>query len=160
MRFLKSFSLLVALFLIISACSNSETNISAKLVGTESLYKNKLSNKLNIENASLAVSTDKENYLIPVEKINFIIENTGSTSFGYGETLFIEKLESGTWYQLPYSGIGFTDEINELKPKEKVIQELPLKYLNFHLTKGTYRITKEISYKREIYPLGVEFEIR
>ncbi|AXI09260.1 hypothetical protein CV093_10645 [Oceanobacillus sp. 143] len=88
------------------------------------------------------------------------IENTGTTTVGFGEPLYIEKLTSGTWYQIPYRNLAFADISLGIEPNSDYEQAVPLEHLDYQLTEGNYRIIKVFNVNEDESVLGAEFEIK
>ena len=150
---------LIGIMMFISACSNNATDSETDLFENESEYGD-LPNILNEEQTIIKVTTDKKEYSTQVNELILKIENTGTTMVGFGEPLYIEKLMSGTWYQMPYKNLEFADIGLGIEPNSDYEQAVPLEYLQYPLTEGNYRVIKAFSVNEGKFVLGVEFEIK
>ena len=75
----------------------------------------------------------------------------------------LEKFQEGIWYEVPYrEQFAFTDIGLGLGAGENLEQEMPLEFLDYELTTGTYRIVKTfyINEGAEEIALAAEFEIK
>ncbi|MFS0671672.1 immunoglobulin-like domain-containing protein [Ornithinibacillus sp. 179-J 7C1 HS] len=144
---------LIVVGLLLVACSDPLPTT----LEIESEY-GELKNTFQKEQTSFEITTDKNMYILPVEKIKLHITNNGTTDIGYGGALYLEKLEDGIWYEVPYQdNFTFTDEGLGLEPKATYEEELPLDFINYQLSLGTYRIIKKFWHDGEEVVLGSEF---
>lgn len=158
LRNLLVFFMGITLTLLISACSNNETDSEAVLLERESEYGD-LPNKLNEAQTIIEVTTDKKEYSTQVNELILKIKNTGTTTVGFGNS-YIEKLINGTWYQIPYrDDHAFADVTSAIEPNSNYEQEVFLEYLDYQLTEGKYRVVKAFNVTEGEYVLGAEFEI-
>ncbi|ALS75803.1 hypothetical protein AUC31_11635 [Planococcus rifietoensis] len=153
-------SILLTSLLLLSACSLFETNQKKEVLENNSSYGNLPNTFINGE-TTVSMQSDEENYAFPVDEIILIISNSGSSTVGFGEHRTLEKLQEGTWYEIPYrEQFAFTDI--GLGAGENLEQEMPLEFLDYELTTGTYRIVKNyyINEGVEEIALAAEFEIK
>ncbi|WP_449443205.1 immunoglobulin-like domain-containing protein [Ureibacillus acetophenoni] len=149
---------LIGLTLFMSACSSNiaESDID-KLI--ESEYGD-LPDQLHKGQTKIEVTTDKKAYSTNVNEIILRIANTGTTSVGFGNPLYVEKLINGTWYQIPYKRLAFTDITLGIDHNSNEEQEVPHEHLYYQFTEGNYRIIKEFYINEDVFVLGAEFEIK
>lgn len=153
--------LLLISLLILSGCTSFETNRKKNILETVSSHGN-LPNTFNNGNTAFSMTNDKEAYKLPVDDITLIISNSGSSTVKFGEQRTLEKLQEETWHEIPYSEqFAFTDIGLGLGAKEHLEQKMPLEFLDYELTAGTYRIVKNfyINEGAEEIALAAEFEI-
>lgn len=153
--------LLLTSLLLLSGCSLFETNKKKEDLEDTSLHEN-LPNTFTNGETAFSMQSDEKNYTLPVDKIILIISNSGSSNVGFGEQRVLEKFQEGTWYEVSYQEqFAFTDIGLGLGTGEKLEQEMPLEFLDYELTAGTYRIVKTfyINEGTEEIALAAEFEI-
>ncbi|MGM0896526.1 MAG: immunoglobulin-like domain-containing protein [Bacillota bacterium] len=153
--------LLTSLFLL-SGCSMFETNQKKEVLDNTSSHEN-LPHTFNNGETVFSMQSDKKTYTLPVDEIILIISNSGSSNVGFGEHRALEKLQEDKWYEVPYrEQFAFTDIGLGLGAGEKLEQEMPLEFLDYELTAGTYRIVKTfyINEGAEELALAAEFEIK
>ena len=155
MRHSKIFFILLVFLLFIYGCQGTETL-------DEISEHEELPNHFSDGEVSFSIASDEEVYTLPVTDIMLIITNSGSGELVVDQYRTLEKLQEGTWYEVPYSDqFAFTDDAQLLEPGGTAEKEMPLEYLNYELTPGTYRIVKpfRIVGKDEEIVLGSQFEI-
>ncbi|MDN7240672.1 hypothetical protein QWY14_02670 [Planococcus sp. N028] len=142
MRHRKMISMLLVFLLFICGCSSNRADEQKKELEIVSEYDH-LPNSYSDGKTEFSIHTDKEKYVLPITNMVVIISNSGSGSIEFGEYRTLEKLQADTWYAVPYrEQFAFTDIGLGLKPSDTTEQEMPLEYLNYKLTPGTYRIVK------------------
>lgn len=155
-------SILLTSLLLLSACSLFETNQKKEVLENTSSQGGLPNTFINGE-TTVSMQSGEENYAFPVDEIILIISNSGSSNVGFGEHRTLEKLQEGTWYEVPYrEQFAFTDIGLGLGAGENLEQEMPLEFLDYELTTGTYRIVKNfyINEGVEEVALAAEFEIK
>lgn len=166
MKGIQIFFTVIGLLLLISACSSDRSVSENTSLESKSQYGD-LPSKFSEGETTIEVYTDKQVYTLPVDEIVLLIENSGTTSIGFGEPRYLEKLKDGMWYQIPYDSLAFGDIGLSIEPGNVDEQEMPLEYLDYRLTEGTYRIPKtfhvnsktESLEDAELIVLASEFEI-
>ena len=155
MRHSKSMFILLVFLLFIYGCQ-----------GTETLDKvsehDELPDHFSAGEVSFSIASDEDGYALPVTELTLLIINSGSGELVVDQYRALEKLQEGTWYEVPYSDqFAFTDDAQLVEPGGTAEKEMPLEYLNYELTPGTYRIVKpfRIVGKDEEIVLGTQFEI-
>lgn len=134
--------LLVTSLLLLSSCLRFETNQEKEILENTSSHE-QLPDTFTNGKTVFSVQSDEENYTLPVDEIILIISNSGSRDIGFGEYRVLEKFQEGIWYEVPYiEQFAFTDIGLGLGAGEKLEQEMPLEFLDYELTAGTYRIVK------------------
>ncbi|WP_404466937.1 immunoglobulin-like domain-containing protein [Planococcus rifietoensis] len=154
--------LLLTSLLLLSGCSLFETNQKKEVLENPSSHEN-LPNTFTNGETAISMQSDEENYTLPVDEIILIISNSGSSTVGFGEQRVLEKFQKGTWYEVPYrEQFAFTDIGLGLGAGENLEQEMPLEFLDYELTTGTYRIVKTfyINEGAEEIALAAELEIK
>lgn len=154
--------LLVTSILLLSGCSLFETSQKNEVLENTSSHEQLPDSFTNGETV-FSVQSDEENYTLPVDEIILIISNSGSRDIGFGEYRVLEKFQKGTWYEVPYrEQFAFTDIGLGLGAGENLEQEMPLEFLDYELTTGTYRIVKTfyINEGAEEIALAAELEIK
>lgn len=154
--------LLVTSILLLSGCSLFETSQKNEVLENTSSHEQLPDSFTNGETV-FSVQSDEENYTLPVDEIILIISNSGSRDIGFGEYRVLEKFQEGIWYEVPYiEQFAFTEIGLGLVAGEKLEQEMPLEFLDYELTAGTYRIVKTfyINEGTEEIALAAEFEIK
>lgn len=154
--------LLLTSLLLLSGCSLFETTQKEEVLENTSSHE-RLPHTFNNGETAFSMQSDEENYTPPVDEIILIISNSGSSTVGFGEQRVLEKFQEGTWYEVPYrEQFAFTDIGLGLGAGEKLEQEMPLEFLDYELTTGTYRIVKTfyINEGAEEIALAAEFEIK
>ncbi len=155
-------TLLLISLLILSGCTGFETNRKKNILETVSSHEN-LPDTFNNGNIAFSMTSDTESYKLPVDDITLIISNSGSSTVGFGEQRTLEKLQEETWHEVPYSKqFAFTDIGLGLEAKEHLEQKMPLEFLDYELTAGTYRVVKTfyINEGKEEIALATEFKIK
>lgn len=153
---------LFSLMLLVAGCSMFQTDPQKQSLTIPSAY-NSLPDTFREGGNGLSLRSDQEAYKLPLEELAVIIANTGSNSITLGEQRMLEKLQEGVWYKVPYRDeFAFTDIGLGLGAEEKLEQKIPLEYLDYRLTPGTYRIVKTfyINEGAEEIVLAAEFEIK
>jgi len=154
MRHRKLLVLLTMLIITLSACIGQKpTTLEQK-----SAYDD-LPSKFQKQDAAIQISSDQKTYSIPIKQLHLIIENTGSTELVFSPAVYVEKLESDGWYQIPYKDIAFTEIGIVLAAGGTHADEVPMDQLHYQLQEGTYRIVKELNTGSEQTVLAAEFEI-
>lgn len=154
--------LLLTSLLLLSGCSLFETNQKKEVLENTSSHEN-LPNTFTNGETAISMQSDEENYTLPVDEIMLIISNSGSSTVGFGEQRVLEKFQKGTWYEVPYrEQFAFTDIGLGLGAGENLEREMPLEFLDYELTTGTYRIVKTfyINEGAEEIALAAELEIK
>lgn len=149
----------IGILLVTSACSSQASEESIKTVGTQSTYED-LTDQISKPGIEINVYMNKNEYSLPINEMEFTLENTGETVTGYSNALYVEKYENGNWYRLPYDSYSFTDEERGIGPHSKITETVPLGRLDYPLAQGKYRVVKEFIYESDVYPLAAEFEIK
>ena len=155
-----TFILLVSL-LLISGCSNNESEQQKRTLEIVSEY-DQLPDTYKNGEKEFSIHSDKEIYLLPVTSMSLVVTNSGSNAIGFGEYRTLEKIQEDTWYAVPYrEQFSFGDIGLGLEPGENTEQEMPLDYLNYDLSPGTYRIVKTFRVDEEFNEiiLATQFEI-
>ncbi|WP_431802433.1 immunoglobulin-like domain-containing protein [Halobacillus andaensis] len=148
-------SVLIILVLFLSGCTGT-TDVP---MGKESKHGD-LSDHQSEDGAGVKLETEEEIYKPPVEEINVTFENSGDTVIGYGSPLHLEKKVGNGWYEVPYQGLSFTEDLLSLEPGDLKSQELPLEHIDGTITEGIYRITKSFSFDAGTVMLSAEFEVK
>lgn len=152
---------LVILLLALSGCSIVETNQKTGVLEKTSSHE-KLPDTFSNGRTKLSVQSDKNTYTFPVDELVLLISNSDANPVEFGEYRVLEKFQEGVWYEIPYKeNFAFTDIGLGLGAKEHLEQEMPLEFLDYELTAGTYRIVKifYINGGAEEVALAAEFEI-
>jgi len=150
--------MLILPFIILTGCqnNNSAENLLVDPIKVESKYDN-ITNELKEEETKVGIYVDQDIYTLPFSKLVYTIENTGENSVEYDNSVYLDKLQDETWVQIPYKeNLEFTMEAVILEPDQSDEQEIALEHLDYQLTKGNYRIRKEI--QDEV--MAVPFEIK
>lgn len=156
-----TFKLLVSL-LLISGCSNNESDQQKKRDLEIISEYDQLPDTYKNGETEFSIHSNKERYVLPVDSIGVVITNTGSNAIGFGEYRTLEKIQEDTWYPVPYrEQVSFGDIGLGLEPGGNTEQEMPLEYLNYELSPGTYRIVKTFRVNEDIneVALATQFEI-
>ena len=154
MGYRKLLLLLTILVITLSACiGQNPTTLEQK-----SAYDD-LPSEFQAQDAAIQVSSDQETYSLPLKQLHLVIENTGSTELVFSPAVYLEKLESDGWYQIPYKDMAFTEIAMVLAAGETQMDEVPVDQLHYQLQEGTYRIVKEFYTGSEQAVLAAEFEI-
>ncbi|MEO4054862.1 immunoglobulin-like domain-containing protein [Solibacillus sp. CAU 1738] len=160
MRLRNILVLFIGITMLFSACSNKVTDSGDESLVRKSEY-GELPNKLYDQQTKIEVTTDKIEYSTEVNELIFKIENTGTTAFGFGVPLYIEKLINGNWYQIPYrENLAFADIALGIVANSDYVQSVPLEHLDYQLIEGKYRIIKVFNVNGGKFVLGAEFEIK
>jgi len=126
---LQIIAVLLVLFLIITGCS--KTNIGKK-------------SEYNIDNSLVSISVKEKT--LTNKGATFILENNTINTYTYGNPYFLEKKESGIWYELtPINDLFFTMPAYELKANETSEIEVNWEYGYGSLENGEYRLVKVIT---------------
>lgn len=105
--------------LVVSGCSDAKINSLQEKSDYEDLP-----SKFNDKQTSLKIYSEKEVYSSSVDEIVFEIKNTGTTNLTFGEPIYVEKLEDGIWYQIPYienlafGAVGYRLESNNVSKQK------------------------------------------
>lgn len=111
---------------------------------------------------SFSIASDNEVYTLQDPDITLFIINSGTGELVVDQFRALEKLQEGTWYEVPFSDqFAFTDDAQLLEPGGTAEKEMSLEYFDYELTPGTYRIVKpfRIVDEDEEIVLGSQFEI-
>ncbi|KAA0954735.1 hypothetical protein FQ085_17820 [Planococcus sp. ANT_H30] len=145
----------ILVFLLV-ACSNEKP----VLLENQSIHDD-LPNQLNEQEAAISMSTDQEIYKKPVKEIILTIENTGNRTVGIRSGSYVEMLQDGEWYQVPYEHFSFTDGgVPGIESGETYEEDVPIDYITFDLIEGRYRIVKDFNLDSEETTLAAEFSIQ
>ncbi|AYC30094.1 immunoglobulin-like domain-containing protein [Paenisporosarcina cavernae] len=150
---------IVIVLLLLTSCSqetrldSSEEKISPHNTDTG------ISNHLTDPTTDIHIYPDKEVYTTPIENVSLIIENNGQEAVVFGNGMYVERNENGTWYEIPYASFEFGDVTGEIRSKEKIGEEVPVANLKSKLTPGTYRIVKSFFIDSNQTFLATEFEV-
>jgi hypothetical protein len=153
MKHSKVIIILLVFLLSIYGCSSPVSKISEH---------DELPDRFSEGDVSFSIASDQEIYSQPVTGIKLVITNSGSDEPVIDQYRMLEKLQEGTWYEVPYSDqFAFTDDAQLLEPGGTAEKEMPLEHLNSELTPGTYRIVKpfRIVGEDEEIVLGSQFEV-
>ena len=93
----------------------------------------------------------------------FIIKNKTDKEFTYGEPYHLEIKHNDSWHILelePNNDLFFTMPAYSLKAGESVEKECEWEHGYGQLKKGTYRIVKDVSNKKEQLSVAAEFTIK
>lgn len=154
--------LLLTPLLLLAGCSMFMTNQKKEVLDNASSHEH-LPDTFTSGETEVSMQSDKKTYTLPVDEVILIISNSGSSDVGFGEHRTLEKLQEDTWYEVPYrEQFAFTDIGLGLEAGENLEQEMPLEFLDYDLTAGTYRIVKTfyIHERVEEIALAAEFEIK
>ena len=144
---------LIAITMLISACSNDATEI-------ESEYAD-LPNTVNEAQTILELTTDKKAYPTQVKELVLKIKNTGKIPVRFGTPYDLEKLINGEWYHhMPNKERAFTALGIEVEPNSEYEQTVPIDQWDDQLTEGTYRVIKSFTTDDGDFVLAAEFEIK
>ena len=97
--------------------------------------------------------------------LTIVMSNRTDRSFSYGEFFSLDKKVNDNWVEVPVIGGAFTDPALHLNAKHTKEWDINWEWLYGELTKGDYRIIKEVfdSYEAtgiyEVYPLATEFAV-
>lgn len=147
--------------LLICGCSNNGSDQQKRTLEIVSEY-DQLPDTFKNRETEFSIHSDKKIYLLPVTSMRLAITNSGSNAIGFGEYRTLEKIQEDTWYVVPYrEQFSFGDIGLGLEPGDNTEQEMPLEYLNYELSPGTYRIVKTFRIDEDINEivLATQFEI-
>lgn len=155
---MKKWILILFILLITSGCSQKQSAEQDNL--KQSAFEAELSNEFEDQGSHVKVQMNHESYSLPLKDMNLEITNIGTEAAGYGNIMYFEKLVDGVWYDMPFTRLGFTDEGLSLEPGDEITDEIPVTYLDYDFTPGTYRIVKEFWADENRHAIAAEFEIR
>ena len=138
----------------------------ALIIGLTGCVKNKLDigDKSNIKITQNDVSMSIKDGTLTSTRATIILTNNSDKDFEYGNPYEIQIKKDGEWHKINVD-LYFTLSAIILKPKESKEIEINWEEAYGRLPKGTYRIIKSISYKKEegsfeTFNLAVEFDIK
>ena len=131
---------------IITGCTNNR-------IGEKTPYDIKTNQvTINVKEDSLTSS-----------QATFIIKNKTDKEFTYGEPYHLEIKHNDSWHILelePNNDLFFTMPAYSLKAGESVEKECEWEHGYGQLKKGTYRIVKDVSNKKEQLYVAAEFTVK
>ena len=115
----------------------------------------------NLEGVTISVKQSS----VSSTGLTIVMSNRTDRSFSYGEFFSLDKKVNDNWVEVPVIGSGFDDPALHLNAKHTKEWDINWEWLYGELTKGDYRIIKEVfdSYEAtgiyEVYPLAAEFVV-
>lgn len=155
---MKKWIMILFILLISSGCIQKQYAEPDNL--NQSSFEAVLSNEFEYQGRQVKVQMNQESYSLPLENMDLEIMNTGTEAAGYGNIIYFEKLVDEDWYDMPFTRLGFTDEALSLEPGDEITDEIPVNFLDYDITPGTYRIVKEFWADENRHAIAAEFEIR
>lgn len=135
--FIYAFALIAGLVLF--AAIASETNVFIRLEKSPVEETN-----LN-KTVGVSFKTERASYLLGTKSIRVTLTNLTDTRMTSGEEYSIEIYKSQEWYVVPFrKTVSFTLVLWLLNQDIPFKQTLKLTDLNYHLSKGKYRVVKGV----------------
>ena len=148
----KKYLILLCFICLLSACSKeSEADWPPSMFETVN----------NLEGVTMSVKQSS----VSSTGLTIVMSNRTDRSFSYGEFFSLDKKVNDNWVEVPVIGSGFDDPALHLNAKHTKEWDINWEWLYGELTKGDYRIIKEVfdSYEAtgiyEVYPLAAEFVV-
>ena len=116
----------------------------------------------NLEGVTLSVKQSS----VSSTGLTVVMSNRTDRSMSYGEFFSLDKKVNDNWVEVPVIGGGFDDSTLHINAKHTKEWDINWEWLYGELTKGDYRIIKEVfdSYEAtgiyKVYPLAAEFAVK
>ena len=149
---MKKYFILLSFICLLSACSKeSEADWPPSTFETVN----------NLEGVTMSVKQSS----VSSTGLTIVMSNRTDRSFSYGEFFSLDKKVNDKWVEVPVIGGGFDDPALHLNVMHTREWDINWEWVYGELTKGDYRIIKEVfdSYEAtgiyEVYPLAAEFAV-
>ena len=127
---------------------------------TSKYVKERSQNSTEKQDTKITMYLEKPKYNLPINEITLQIKNLETDSYQFGQYYTIEIYQDNAWRKIPFKkNTGFDDILYTLESGKTHSQIINLQGLDYKITKGKYRISKDFNSNGNKITLETEFNI-